>query len=890
MIFDINIYKVNSLTQAGKEKLSDIFFGDTSDNIGAKFNSVATQLPSFIDTDKYRISNLYSLKDIYPTHFRSRVDSEDDFYLNKILFKNGSMIPFFSSGTALFHRYKSRFSNDLVRLLAEKDEITKTFKIKIPINIDVNSINIFTSKLTSGGTIDIDNEYIYKPLSSIPVVIVESEPLAEYKFKTFVIKVDSEYNPIKLYETLYNNTLYEIADENTIKHGPIDDMILTLNIGDFYIDPINSMILFKTSNGDIIDYRISKLFSSSTNDCQFTFSNITDSFIEISLNSYSGENVTFTFENLDFEIGKSKVLFFDKYPVTNHIINEDILSENNISFKFFDNCVRLTNNSGINKTITVTVDGMLTPIIEYDRNLINKIKDNKHMKIDVSPKSTSFNDGIVCLSNAEISASSIVDTIDIKYASNTLAPFSSTKVTAITKNQNGVLLPHKNIKLTILDDLGGLVKWNIPADENNSIEGTTNFAGEFSAAIVNENVDVGYYIQKEWVGEITDYPRFLGDTWKYEIDQSNGSAKYKTVYIPADIGTINIENVGLFFVTADDPILSQIESINGIYGITADKFSTPQPYDYYVDPTDITSYKSSGRNIAYVQLSADQQVNETEFTVKSKFIKPISIEVIDAQREFYGRLLYKYSPLIDLGLDGVYDTILSDIDNANFSFIDNSTTEIFSSQASGYNSKWLLSSDTDSKFGYFKFTVDKYTKLTFESNIPGRDLYNIIGYYLRVMKDESFIPIKAEHYDEFLDLLVEKEDSTLELKVLSMSVDEFTLSTEISSINSYIGQFSYLTITEYSSNKYGTNFATPVCKYSSRIISGDNTNRCMHPNQLTRDYYRSAPDSISNLYCGHNIEVDLTLPDKPDNQVPSPIFRCPGLDQILINPFVLYTS
>jgi hypothetical protein len=870
MKYDLEVVISGILTDVGKERLAEIFYGNLENGLpGALFNKTSLGHREFINIDQYKLDNWYRyMKDIEPEYFRSYMRYEGTIIDRRYVIKRGAFIPFFSAGKLIFHKYELPYSNDTARLITSYDNLFDRYVMQIPDSAKYETIRIITSKLTQHGTIDIDMDFSFIDESEITLAFIEGTPPNVYAKNSILVSLSNGV-PVSIYNTPYNNITYQIANDLEIVTGDFDTIKGTMPNNKFYVNVDSQLVLIKKDD-KFYNYRHKLLFAKSNYEFAYTISKDPETQVDTVYLSASEilleQQISVTIEPL-----KYKVIFYPKYMVVNQNFSP---VPDNITVRNFDNGIRFYNTSSEAITVDGILSGTITPIVEFDRYIIPDEKNIKHIKIDISPRNINYGDGILCFANAEVSRKNIVAYITLELSSTIFAPYDSIEVTAILENEDHVALPGKAVTLSLLNSQNGMIAWGEPADETNSISGVTNFAGKFSSTLLNNEVEYGYFIQKEWVGEIESFT---------ESGFSYAPLSLNTMYIPWDIGITNVDKIFPYLVTADDPLIGQIRDKGGLYGITSELFATPKLYDYYADVNSIKTYELIGRKIAYVKLSAADNITDTtEYTVKSRFIKPISIEIIDAEKEFFGRNLYKYSPFIgQLGASNL-PTILSDLEHADFTYMPGSEFEIESEISQAFLQNWLL---TEGKFSYFRFIVNKYTKLTFAEPLPGYDDDNIAGYFLRYARDEAIIPLRATHYDDFIDITLVAERNDLQLSTFASSEDSITLSTEINKINSYIGPLSYLSITDYLTNQYGTSFCTYICKYSNKASSLAPLNRCNHPTVSNRGYYNGAPSGM-NLYCAHNFQFDSSLPSGP----PSPNHKCPAMEVQLVNPFVLYSE
>jgi hypothetical protein len=865
MRFDLEIEVVDKLTQDGKDKIASLFFSNIQTTNGAVFNNILIPYIPEINLERYRLFGLLkNLNAIDPSNFRSRVYESNTLLFSRLLIKHGSLIPFFSRGTIYFNRYPILFSNDSFRQLLTYDTTLNEYKTEIPVTVDTTTLKIWTSRLSKTGTVDVDKEYNYINSDTVTVEILDSEtPPTAYKANTIFITTRGGIADA-VYRVTNNGQLIKIFNTLELIDAPIEELYRLIHNGMALVDRLKKRIIVRNFD-KFYDYRRKILFQNSKSDYIYTIE--TDVLTDKRYIYLNNRIETFS-QNIyeeNVEAGKSRILFFNQYPITNIITS---IATSGISIKTSENFIRLTNNNANTVLISGSASGDITPLITYSRNMVAENKDIKHTRVDISPKSINFGDGTLCFTNAELNKSMIASSIDITFPDGfSIQPFGSIRVKVKVLNADGAVIPNATITLELTETLGGLVQWGGIESTSNTITGVTNLSGELILTLVNTDVRLGTYIQKEWVGDVTK----SGNS--FTVNNKN------IIYIPYDIKTTNVNDICLFMITGDDPILGQIKDSGGAYGITADKFTSPTPYDYFQTKGDITSYSLSGRKIAYVELVADKiSGTSTDYTITSKHVKPISVEVINSTKSFFMRKLFLYNQNISLygKNSAAFPNILTDTTNANFQYIPSSDFTITSVQSSGFNINWELINNT---FSYCSVNVQTYTKLTYKNDIPGILDSNVLGYFAKIKSSASNISFNASYYDAYLDISLLNTVDYVTLSGMMIDETSFKLSTETGVTNSYLGAYSYLTLSEYLNNTYGTNYATYVCKYSGRIVNQFTNNRCTYPDtNIQNTYY--VPADASNLYCKHSIEYDNSIASN---------LRCPKLDAQLINPFVLYS-
>lgn len=868
MRYDLEVVVTNRLTAAGKEKIANLFYNNEyTDNI-APFNSVVLRDIPYIKSNSPLINGYKYMLNVIPENFISRVNSLRDFNVDRLIIKRGAIIPFLTYGSCFFHRSNARLSNNSVKSKLELNAATDLYEIEIPDDVLISSISLKTSRLSSGGNADDCKVFNFVDVSVINVMVVAPSelPLVYTKNTLFMVTTDGIHLD-SLHGTINNSIVKQIeAPGGCYHHETWEEVVLFGDEGALSGDIGNKRIYARYNNKTF--NLVHKLaFATSNHDYKYL----------VEVNPYNNKRTVYTntgeiinsqnIEQFTIAQGNSKLVFLEEYPSTLISTQESTIGD--VIYKQINNVVKMTSpnhiESGFYDISTLTYS--VIPTIAYDRTIWDREKDVRHLKIDFSPKSLNFADGTICLISTDGDKNCVADSLELIFEENNLmAPFGSKKVTARLKSLTGLPIPNRKVSITIGGSVFEYVKW--ATTESDTFEANTNLSGEISGLLISTSFKLGNYIQKQHVGNVAS------------IDASGNIIRNpgnNILYIPYNIGTTNINDVYLFFVLGDDPLLGQIREKNGNFGLAAESFVMPEPSDHYGTALDVTSYVISGRKVAYVQLSS-AVTGTSLYEVKSSHIKPTSIEVFGS-RNFLFKKLYLYNTSLDrLGKQvGVtYTDILTDTVGANFWNIANPT--VVDMPVSQWDQDWLL---TPNKFEYFSADVSECTMLTFDDDIPGINDENVLGYFLKIKSPETHVDLVATYVDPVYETVLSQASSALTIGSFAINEDAFALSTEPNGkLNSYIGPYSYLTLSDYVNTPEGTNYTTYVCKYSGRIIGNPVLgNRCNHPIGVNRSYY--TPNNGDNFYCRHSVEWDLTQAEQD---------RCPGLDAQLINPFVLYYS
>lgn len=898
MRFDIEINITDTLSESGKEKLSNMLFAPSTTLVPAKFNDYTNFLgySNVIDFSRFKLESDTSILDkVNPIKYISRVDSYGDFSLSKLLIKHGKLIPFLNKGTAYFYNYPVFFSYGAVKKniqyldhATENQPVCCGYTIQVPKDIDYNTIKIFTTNIYDNGIPYIENLYKFIDVNIVSVVNIEGELPTSYSKNTIIIHtLNGEVSGI--YSTLINNTIRLEFRKDTIVLGNVKDSKTLLNNNGMALIDLESNTIITRHKDILFNFRHKSVFKTSSLKSLYLIDiNPIDNNTYIYLNSarmfYEQE---FSQYNIKKDIDRH--IYFKSYPLsdisvylypgqllTNNTIGVYNANEINIDTNNYEDFARLLlnpdglsikNNLDDDIYIVGKIHGTILPTISYARK--NTYKDNsRHLLYDISASEINFTNGTICLSSNELLSNTIGETITFSYPDGKDIPFlSSIRVIVKLTNSLGMPVPNKMLKIKLNNTLNNSIDILSTSEINTTGEiiERTNILGEVNLNLVNTRENNCFFIQKEWAGDVRIES---GNIVRYSSNK---------IILPYDLGATDVNNIFLFMITADDPLITQLDG-RTINNININDFNVRSPYDYYGEHDKLESYYIEGRRIAYVSLQADKVLTGNTYSVKSKFIKPISVlskQNID-DTEIVCKELFIYDSELDKEgkYSGNHYTLLNThndlasnftIQNINMmSFLSNNITNLF-------DNNWL---PYDNQFAYVKIIPNSITEIEF-NNIPGINDDNVIGYMVRIIPDLGSTTITCEYTDGTFESSISNTSDQISIGTFIRNESELVLSTDIDQKNSYIGPYSYLTISEYINSELESNCTKYICKYSSS--QDDNGNRCQ--NLLYKNFY--IPNDIGNICCKHSVEYDLTI---------NPIDRCPGLDQQLINPFLLYTE
>lgn len=891
MRYDIEINITDILDNSGKEMLSNMLFADTSTLAPAIFNRINVLNIQPVDLTRFKFKFDQSmLSSLSPLKYISRVMNDGDFSLSRLLIKHGKFIPFLNPGTAIFYNYPVSFSYSNIRkninfvdYATETQPVCCGYNIQIPEDVDYSTIKIFSVGIPSGEMPQIENEYTYIDSDIVTIdIIYDKMPEVYHKNKIIINIVNEAVDGV--YSTLVNRTVRKLFSKDVIVTGSIKDSHLLLSNNGMALVDIENNVIINRKNDKLYNLKHQSIFTSSPEKNLYLVDrNPIDGNLYVFLNTARMFlEQQFIEKDITFE-NPNRYVFFDKYPISNvgvFLYENQIVSDSTIGiYNSFGNYKDNNNyedyikivfndmgmsivNTGILKdsngtpvpiSIAGIVRGTIMPIITFSRK--NTYTNNsKQLLYDISVMETNFTNGTICLASNELSSNTVGTNLEFIFPNGQKINWlSSIDVKVKLTNKYNYPVPNKIIDIKLdktLNDTVLISSANSSDGENVSVR--TNINGEGSITLSNMNIDNYAYIQKEWVAG-------------------------NKIMLPFKLNVTDPNNIFLFMITGDDPLQAQLSTVN-INGIGSDFFEIPKPYDYYNSSNDLSSYYIEGRKIAYVSLQANERVSETKYSVISKFIKPLSINVNTVPTNFFIRNCYIYDLLITKYGDtyktfsNIRTSFNSDIANFTFSDVDFTTQTSVSTR---FDNNWLIN---NSYFTFSPIIANESTEIVYNV-IPGVQDDNVIGYFIRYIPDENTTTLTARYSDGNFNTTVSKTSNEIEVGTSVASENPLTLSTEPDKKNSYLGPYSYLTLTEYLNSNCESTCTQYICKYSGAVYNGTIGNRCMHPTSTVREFYLANDES--NLFCKHTTDYDLTL---------LPSQQCPGLDEQLINPFLLYSE
>ena len=854
MNYDIEINIVDTLSQTGLNNISKYFYDLTQDSTIKSAIWDKTFLPNASDIDQ-TILKSYSFnnfKDIDPLNFISTQSSNSDFPISKLYIKNNSIIPLLGKGDAKFHRVPYSFSNDSFTLPAKHDIIFDRFYLDLSTS-DPNLIDvrIFTNGIVSM-VADIKKDFNFVDISSYTITQVNQALLPSTVSRdNFYVLVDSNNLPVSFYGATHNSK--NVLLFNITRYGTFDPSVVP-NAGDvFYDTSLNKIFINKGTY--FIDFIHETAFRRDKSPYQYTYEkSSTGTYIAyIKLNSNKSRIVDYHIGSIPE--GLTSIIFsLHEYPASDISI-----TPNTLTFIPYNNSIYIDNPSGAATDILISYT--VTPLVTSNRGNFSS-NDARIVKTDLAPNACNYRNGTLCLFNTEADTTLVPASLTLETSSNELAILGSVKAVATLSNADGLPVADKKVRIAITNDSLGTT--SIAGSGTKFIDGYTNMAGQFSASIINERTGFGWFIDKAWAGNKKIQNGQL-------VDISNPLDR-KSIYIPFEIGTTSPSSIYLYMVTADDAIMGK--------QTTEALGNANQIKDYYTNYT-LSSYNISGRCIAYVDIEyfSDQ-------VVKSTFIKPIVVSnITDVTKKFPIRNLYVTNT-------GKISSGQSTLNSKPTGFQLSSSTATV--PVTGWDNSWLITPDT---FTYVEATnIDSSYKITFQSDIPGYDDPNVVGYFL-IADTTGVVNAKATYHDESYNFDLTSTEASIILSNFITSDTPFTLTEgTFENVNNILSTFGYYTVSDYMKSPFGINSCSVICQYSDGvkkcikpvIINDDgsvkidyNADYFKYNNSTVIDYCKNTSSSPVDPVTG--LPVNLVHDDNLN-------LACPGYSGKLINQFILPTS
>ncbi len=569
--------------------------------------------------------------------------------------------------------------------------------------------------------------------------------------------------------------------------------------------------------------------------------------------------------------GKNSLMSLPQFPILRDeneepiiTLSSQILPEN---FRILTSIVMVQNKS--DQDIKVLASYSATPIVTYKQTSRLESTDKVWKNISLTPSAISFKDGLVCLYNILGTAGGTIRTCDgatilmptnlnIKLNKPTLGVLDSTKITALLTGVDNIPVKGANIRFEITSVGGDAV---FMESNTYSVKARTGLDGQVDVNAIINSMKFGWYIQKEWVVNNST-------TGKYQIR------------IPYKLSTDKPEDIYLYFVTADDPILGKKYAQEYLkyklvdQGQRLREGTVEQPLEeYYTQPGNLGSYTINGRKIAWIRMrTVLDDVSRQANKLQTHYVKPSAIS--------YKQL---HTKIRDLYIKSTSTTIANDINNMGFLSIGTS----YEVPVYGYMQGVLPGNPNKMKI--LRAEVSEGTVIEYSEPIPDND--NIVGYWL-VTGTSGDIRVRAYFEDECNLIYLESQEIKIKIVNYIKSESEFILSgTELEKYNTALNSFGYYTPSEYLDNPFHINSCTYACRWGDPI-----QRRCMHLNMSVAAKYLEDPN---NGMCLHTAEFDINLPweeacpivnkympDGDGSTTENPKYEADAV--AFVNPFVLH--
>lgn len=557
---------------------------------------------------------------------------------------------------------------------------------------------------------------------------------------------------------------------------------------------------------------------------------------------------------------ESKIFSLREFPLENLTVKAIKLDETEVTgfsdFKNFTSVLRVENKTV--DSFHAVCSWRVKPIISYKQTSRSSNLDVVYKNINVIPNSLSFRDGAMCLFNLYGSPGGTILTDD---GTNILYPFHLT--VEANKTSLGIYdTARLTAKVTSANNIpvkGAKITFQLDSDttkfvESNDVTCTakTGIDGLAQASLIVKQNKFGWYAQKEWIN---------GDT----------------ITLPFDIGQEDPNEIYLYFVTSDDPVLGKAFADYGDGGDPKGQFSfmdvlnraeTPIE-EVYNRPKDFGSYEINGRKIAYVKLQRSQGSS----TLFSSFVKPESV-----QTGQQATLRYK-----NLFIRNTLEPIIS-AKNFPTTAVKTLTAPVATPiTTTGHRSGSLpqIPGLSQESLTVYEMTSDNCTVIKFAEALPLND--SVAGVWL-ITGSGGYLRATAYFSDEANGIHLEcKEPVNIPVLNFIKSEYEFILSdVALSGQNTAFGAFSYFTVSEHLKNPFGLNACSYACIFSDAIGK-----RCTNKKIPGQKYYLTDGQGIS---CIHTPDYDATLQEWNSSLAPepTPAYKCPGLEARFVNPFILF--
>lgn len=527
---------------------------------------------------------------------------------------------------------------------------------------------------------------------------------------------------------------------------------------------------------------------------------------------------------------KSNLIALPQFPIMQDSNGSDLITIKEPieedQYRILTSVVRVDDSIGVDTKVFASYT--VAPIVIYKQLSREENIDKVWRNINLTPSAISFKGGLICLYNILGTAGGTIRTcdgatilmptsLDISSNKDILDVLETVKVTATLSGIDGIPVKGATIDFS-LESLNGDAVFLETNEKNASVR--TGLDGKVDVNAIVGNIKFGWYVQKEWI--YNDYEN--------EIYQ---------LRLPFKLSTQNPEDIFLYFITADDPILGKKYADSYLKYRLVDQMELSRegeiekPFEeYYTNSESLGAYTLNGRKIAWIKMRADtDSATRMVQKLQTYYVKPRSIELKQITSTFR-----------DLYIKNTDETMGQYINDLGFLNI--KTPYIV--EATGYAPGIL---PLGNEMQIMKADVAEGTVIEYDEPIPDSD--NIAGFWL-VTSSSGDMVIKSEFNDECNLIKLESQEIKIKIGSQIKSESEFILSsTELDNYNTALNSFGYYTPSEYIDNPFHMNSCVYACRWSDAI-----QRKCRHPNKIVREKYLENQD---NGTCLHTAEYDANI-------------------------------
>jgi hypothetical protein len=509
---------------------------------------------------------------------------------------------------------------------------------------------------------------------------------------------------------------------------------------------------------------------------------------------------------------KGNIMAIGEYPISQDGIVIDSYNSLQGEYKFFSSTMVFKNITSSDIDIKISYE--ITPILTYNQlSRTNTSDDIIYASANIIPSAIGFKNGIIAIHNTGSAGGTITTDqgnniiipteLELIVDKSTTSVLDSVKATAKLLGIDG--MPVKDAKIRF--------KINSTSDDVKFLESGSSsystFTGIDGHCTANAFIDrsrFGWYLQKEWI---------------------NGNK----INVPFDIKTSREDEIYLYFITSDDPILGKLFNRD---------IETPLT-EYYSTETSIEGYEVSGRKVAYVKMH--NRNNGGSNVIYSAFVKPKSV-IRDQSFGFIFKDLYIKNS------SQAISSFLSDL--PQYVSINSLTPSVsYTASSLGY-AEGILPNNI---LSFYSANTTDGTIIEFNESIPAYD--NIVGYWL-ITGSSSDVTISAVFEDRNSFITLRSNDVSISTTNYIKSEYEFILTdSDVSNQNTALSAFGYYTVSEYLENPYKQSACTYTCTYCNPILK-----KCTFSNNTYDAFYKN--DGLSGICIkpaqNNTLELDERCP------------------------------